>query len=180
MYECSHLIEKLKLGELKRIAMRAYARLAHRQDNQSSSRLLQKAGRDPRLDSPNRWLRSCGRVPRSSRRQPPATEKSSNTQFIRPCIPAPYRPPIPTHSGRDSKFTGHSRDTRERQVADRACEQMSSRSKSLPSSEWWSGRQRQRPSLRGGALAEGECGRIFRDGSSAGREASGARRGEVP
>jgi hypothetical protein len=41
-------------------------------------------------------------------------------------------------------------------------------------------RQRQRPSLRGGAPAEGECGRIFRDGSRAGREASGARRGEVP
>ena len=46
-------------------------------------------------------------------------------------------------------------------MADRACEQMSSRSKNLPSSEWWSGRQRQRPSLRGGAPAEGECGRIF-------------------
>ena len=62
-------------------------------------------------------------------------------------------------------------------MTDRACERMSSGLKE-PSVFARSRRQRQRPSLRGGALAEGECGRIFRDGSRAGREASGARRGE--
>jgi hypothetical protein len=157
--------------------------LARRQDSQSATPST-PPGQGATNDwiRPSRWLRSCGRRPRSSRRQPPATilpinpgqaiAKSTFPARCRPPIPISFRPEFHFYrqlSGLDPARRGCPRAAREWQVADLACERMSRRSKNHPSSPDRGGSV-SAPACGAGAPAEGECGRIFRDGSRAGRE----------